>query len=83
MTGSVTWDAAPVGPAVHDGHREMLRRAADAGRGWAHAGLRSEAPLLYVAASGFTDAFRDQAEASGHPVILWSLEDLYATSVEK
>lgn len=78
MTGSVKWDAAPVGPAVHLAHLEMLRRAADAGRGWAHAALRPEAPFLYVAAAGFTDEFRQQAGAGGHPLLLWTLEDVYA-----
>jgi AAA+ ATPase superfamily predicted ATPase len=78
MTGAVKWDAAPAGAGVHHGHLEMLRRAADAGRAWAHAGLQPEAPLFYVAAAGFTAAFREEAEASGHPLVLWSLEDLYA-----
>lgn len=78
MTGAVKWDAAPIGAGVHHGHLEMLRRAADAGRGWAHAGLQPEAPLFYVAAGGFTASFRDEVEESGHPVVLWTLEDLYA-----
>lgn len=80
MTGAVKWDAAPVGAGVHHGHLEMLRRAADAGRAWAHAGLDPRAPLFYVAAAGFTAAFREEAEASGHPLVLWSLEDLYAAN---
>jgi len=79
MTGAVKWDAAPIGSGVHHGHLEMLRRAADAGRGWAHAALEPEAPLFYVAAGGFTHAFREEAEESGHPTILWSLDDLYAS----
>ncbi|HEX9939267.1 MAG TPA: ATP-binding protein [Longimicrobium sp.] len=77
MTGAVKWDAAPIGSGVHHGHLEMLRRAADAGRAWGHAGLRPDAPLFYVAAGGFTPAFREEAEASGHPLILWTAEDLY------
>lgn len=80
MTGAVKWDAAPIGAGVHHGHLEMLRRAADAGRGWAHAGLDPHAPLFYVAAGGFTDAFREEVETSGHPLILWSLEDLYVAA---
>ena len=78
MTGAIKWDAAPVGAGVHLGHLEMLRRAADAGRTWAQDALEPAAPLFYVAAGGFTRAFRDEAEASGHPLILWTLDDLYA-----
>ncbi len=78
MTGAIKWDYAPIGAAVHHRHLEMLRRAADAGRAWAHAALEADAPLFYVAAEGFTRTFREEAEASGHPVILWSLEELYA-----
>lgn len=80
MTGAVKWDAAPIGAGVHHGHLEMLRRAADAGREWAYAALRTEAPLYYVAAGGFAASFREEAEASGHPVILWDVDDLYAPS---
>jgi hypothetical protein len=78
MTGAIKWDAARVGAGVHHGHLEMLRRAADAGRAWAHAALRPDAPLFYVAAGGFTRSFREEVAASGHPVVLWTLEDLYA-----
>lgn len=78
MTGAIKWDGARVGAGVHHGHLEMLRRAADAGRAWAHAGLDSAAPLFYVAAGGFTRSFQEEVEASGHPAILWSLEELYA-----
>jgi len=78
LTGSVKWDRAPIGAGVHHRHLEMLRRAADAGRLWAHAALQPDAPLYYVAAGGFTNAFRQAVEASGNPAILWSLADLYA-----
>lgn len=79
MTGSVKWSSEPIGPGVHNAHMEMLRRAADAGRKWAHAALTESAPLYYVSATGFTPAFRTAVEASGHPALLWSLEDLYAS----
>lgn len=79
MTGAVKWDRAPIGARVHHEHLEMLRRAADAGRGWAHAALEQDAPLYYVAAGGFTAAFRKAVEASERRAILWSLNDLYAT----
>lgn len=79
MTGAVKWDRAPIGAGVHHDHLEMLRRAADAGRGWAHAALEKDAPLYYVAAGGFSTAFRMAVEASERRAILWSLEDVYAT----
>lgn len=79
MSGAVKWDRAPIGAGVHHGHLEMLRRAADAGRGWARAALEKDAPLYYVAAGGFSTAFRMAVEASERRAILWSLEDVYAT----
>ena len=80
MTGAVKWDRAPVGAIVHHDHLDMLRRAADAGRGWGHAALENDAPLYYVAAGGFTDAFRTAVEASDRQAILWSLADVYAAA---
>lgn len=56
----------------------MLQRAADAGRKWAHQALEPGAPLLYVAAGGFSGDFGEAARASDHPVIAWTLNDLYA-----
>jgi AAA+ ATPase superfamily predicted ATPase len=77
MTGAVKWDRQPVGPTVHRAHLEMLRRAADAGRSWAHQALAPEAPLFYVAAAGFTSDFEAAVAASGHTALCWRLEDLY------
>lgn len=78
LTGAVKWDRAPIKPKVHRDHLATLQCAADAGRRWAHQALDPEAPILYVAAGGFSAAFRKVAEESGHPVICWTLEDLYA-----
>lgn len=78
MTGAVKWERAPTGAGVHYAHLAMLRRAADAGRAWAHAALDPDAPLLYVAAGGFTAGFREAVETSGHPATCWDLGDLYA-----
>lgn len=77
LSGAVKWDRAPIGPGVHHDHLEMLRRAADAGRAWAHAALAPDAPLYYVAAGGFSDAFRAAVATSERTAILWSLEDVY------
>jgi len=56
----------------------MLRRAADAGRAWAHAALADNAPFFYLAAGGFSPAFRHAVDASERTAILWSLDDVYA-----
>lgn len=78
LTGAVKWERAPVGAKLHRDLMEMLRRAADAGRRWAHEALEPGAPILYVAAAGFAPGFGEAAEASGHPVTCWALDDLYA-----
>ena len=77
MTGAVKWGHTDIGAGVHSAHMAMLERSADAGRAWAHAALEPSAPLYYVAAAGFTRAFRDAVEESGHPAVCWSLADLY------
>jgi AAA+ ATPase superfamily predicted ATPase len=77
LTGAVKWHRLPIGAGVHAHHIDMLRRAAAAGRAWAHKALKPDAPLFYVAAGGFSSAFTDAVAASGHPAICWTLEDLY------
>jgi AAA+ ATPase superfamily predicted ATPase len=77
LSGSIKWNQDPIGPDVHFKHLESLRRAADSGRAWAHAALKPDAPLLYIAAGGFTKAFKAVVDESGREVIAWSLEDLY------
>lgn len=81
LTGSIKWNREPIGPDVHFKHLESLRRAADSGRAWAHSALRPDAPLLYVAAGGFSRAFEAVLEESGREIIAWSLEDLYRGQV--
>lgn len=77
MTGAVKWNRRPVGEELHTRHLEMLERLANSGIGWAHEARKGEAPLLYVAAGGFTDRFRRVALASRKEVYLWTLEELY------
>jgi AAA+ ATPase superfamily predicted ATPase len=77
MTGAVKWDRAPVAAAVHHDHLAMLRRAAEAGRAWAHNALEESSPLFYVAAGGFSDGFVDAVSNSEREVILWDLPALY------
>lgn len=78
LSGSVKWNAEPVGAELFRSHVDMLERAAHAGREWAHRALRAGAPMLYVAAGGFLDEFLQAAESSEFAVTCWSLEDLYA-----
>lgn len=77
LTGAVKWNRRPVSADVHVKHLTMLQRLADAGHKWAHTALRPESPLLYVAAGGFTDNFRQIVKGSRDQVFVWTLEDLY------
>jgi len=54
------------------------RRLASSGVAWAHQANRAEAPLLYIAAGGFTKDFIEVARASRETVYLWSLPDIFA-----
>jgi hypothetical protein len=60
-------------------HVAMLERLAAGGVAWAHKARKRSAPLLYVAAGGFTKEFEAVARRSRDLVTLWSLKDLYAT----
>ena len=77
LSGAFKWNRTSIDAGVHRDHLDMLRRAADAGRRWAHQALEPDAPLLYVAAGGFTADFKAAVDASGHPATCWTLDDLY------
>jgi uncharacterized protein len=77
LTGSIKWYKKPVDVAVHAEHLEMLDRLSQSGVSWAHAAIAPESPLLYVAASGFTDRFVKAARASRDEVYLWTLDDIF------
>ncbi|MGH7718541.1 MAG: ATP-binding protein [Gemmatimonadaceae bacterium] len=77
MTGAVKWERGAVTADLHRRHLDMLERAAHAGRTWAHEARDPAAPLFYLAAGGFTPGFHKTARASGHPIIAWSLAELY------
>lgn len=55
----------------------MLTGAAKAGRKWAHQAQEPDAPLLYVAAGGFTPAFASTVAEDDRPITLWTLDELY------
>lgn len=77
MTGGVTWNTTPVPAERHYHHMEMIARLADAGVQWAHAAAQPDAPLLWVAAGGFSPEFEAAARKARREVHLWSLEELY------
>lgn len=77
LTGAIKWRQDPVDVGVHTRHLEMLDRLSQAGVAWAHEARKPEAPLLYVAANGFTDRFIQAARATRDEVYLWTLHDLF------
>ena len=77
LTGAIKWNRTPVGSALHRHHMRDLQRLADAGNRWAHEAMEEGSTLLYAAAGGFEEGFRQHAEAAGLSVVLWTLDDLY------
>lgn len=77
LTGAIKWNRRPVDVGVHTDHLGMIDRLAQAGVAWAHRARDPASPLLYAAAGGFTDRFRQAALASRDQVYLWTLDDLY------
>jgi hypothetical protein len=77
MTGAIKWWQGQVDVDVHTRHLEMLDRLSQAGVAWAHEARKPAAPLLYVAASGFTDRFVQAARATRDEVYLWTLDDIF------
>ncbi len=77
LTGGVKWNAAPLGAEWHYHHMAMIERLRDSGVTWAHAAAKSDAPLIWVAAGGFTPAFEAAVRAERKEVYLWTLKDLY------
>lgn len=74
MTGSVTWNRRPLGVEVFQAQLDHVRRAADAGLRWAHAGQRG--PLLFLAAGGVDERFAAAAKAHPEPVIVLTADDV-------
>lgn len=77
LSGAVKWNREPVGGKLHWDHMDMLRRAADAGRAWAHRALEPDAILVYVAAGGFAPDFESAVAQSKQQVIRFGLEEMY------
>ncbi|GAB5520376.1 MAG: ATP-binding protein [Rhodothermales bacterium] len=77
LTGALKWNEQPVEARVFHNHVDMLRRAADTGRRWAHRALENGAHMVFVASGGVTDEFRAAASQSPYTVTIWALSDLY------
>lgn len=77
LSGSVKWNASPVGARLHYQHLALLRRLSEAGKSWAHDALREDACLLYVSASGFDASFLEAVEGASQNVMLLDLHAMY------
>lgn len=77
LTGAIKWKRGKIDVDVHTNHLIMLDRLAESGIAWAHEARKPASPLLYVAANGFTERFRQAATATREEVYLWTLDDLY------
>ena len=77
LTGAIKWSRGKVDVDVHTEHLAMLDRLAESGVAWAHVAREPTSPLLYVAAHGFTERFRQAAIASREEMYLCTLDDLY------
>ena len=77
LTGGIKWNRKPLAAEVFNHHLRMLDRLAAAGMSWAHRAREPDAPMLFVAAGGFTSGFDSAVRLSRRPVTLWTLKDLY------
>jgi hypothetical protein len=77
LTGAIKWSRKPMDMGLHRAHMRDLDRLARSGYRWAHEAEEGESFLLYVAAGGFEDGFKERAEEDGLPTVCWSLHDLY------
>ncbi len=79
LTGGIKWNRKVLGAEVFTHHLSMLDRLAAAGMSWAHEARQPDAPILFIAAGGFSSGFHEAARLSRHPVTLWALKDLYGS----
>lgn len=77
LSGGIKWNGQPIDISWHFHHLDMLERLATSGVRWAHDAKRTDSPLLWVAAGGFSPEFRRAVTASRPQVYLWTLDDLY------
>ena len=78
MTGAVKFQSRRAGARLFLEHVQALERLAASGQDWAREALQPEAPFLFVSAAGFKDSFQEvRDEHREHPVIAWTLQDLF------
>ncbi len=75
MTGAVKW--GDLGLGVHSKHLRDLAILAHNGHAWAHRALQPESPLIYVAGGTVPMDFKERAEQDGHPVFVFTFEEMY------
>jgi hypothetical protein len=80
LTGAVKWNAQPLPVRWQLHHLQSLERLAASGVKWAHRAQEPDAPLLHLAAGGFSEEFVTVARASQQHVYLWSLSELFKPS---
>lgn len=81
LSGAVKWNREPVSGKLHWDHMDMLRRAAHAGRKWAHRALEPGAVVVYVAAGGFAPEFDTSIDGAEQQVVRFGLEEMYGGEV--
>lgn len=77
LTGSAKQRTRAADAGVLFQHLAGLERLARSGRAWAGQALEPGSPMLFVSPGGFTQSFHRVAEELGHPLTLWSAEDLF------
>lgn len=77
MTGAARMRSRQADATLIIDHVKSLERLAGSGRPWAREALDPASPMLFVSSAGFKDSFRAAATDLGHPVILWTTDDLF------
>jgi hypothetical protein len=80
LTGAIKWNREPLGAKWFHHHEAMLERLAESGVAWAARAVKSDSPVLFVAAGGFQTGFQADASAGRSQAYLWDLDDLYSPS---
>ena len=76
-TGGVKWNTSPLTLQWHYHHMTMIERLRASGVKWAHDAADPNAPIIWVAAGGFTPEFEAAVRSERKDVYLWNLADLY------
>jgi AAA+ ATPase superfamily predicted ATPase len=77
MTGSAKMRSRQADATMIIDHVKGLERLAASGQPWAREALDPASPMLFVSTAGFKSSFHAAAEDVGHPLVLWTVEDLF------